>query len=152
MLVWGRQQKPLIIWPLFFFPCTQQKNPKIKRSIIYSINISMKNGEKTYILNKNYWKKKTWTDLNVLTAEHREENKSFIPREKILAIKLNAKWNVHKLLETWNGSVFRPHGQMLGGEQQRGREWIWNCHCAPRYSSAQRAWHWLNTDIRCGWQ
>jgi len=27
----------------------------------------------------------------VLTAEHREENKSFIPREKILAIKLNAK-------------------------------------------------------------
>lgn len=97
-----------------FFSCTQQNNPQIKRTIIYSTNISMKNGEKTIILNKNYWKKNTQTDLHVLTAEHREENKSSIPREKILAIKLNAKWNVHKLLETWNGMVFRSHGQMLG--------------------------------------
>lgn len=83
MLVWGRQQKPLINWPLFFFPAHNKIIPKLKELLYIPLIFQWKMG-KTIILNKNYWKKNTRTDLHVLTAEHREENKSSIPREKIL--------------------------------------------------------------------
>lgn len=153
MLVWGRQQKPLINWPLFFFSCTQQNNPQIKRTIIYSTNISMKNGEKTIILNKNYWKKNTRTDLHVLTAQHREENKSSIPREKILVShKIKHKMKCSQIIGNLKWRGLPISWTDAGGWAVEGTCVNLHCHCPSRYSSAQRAWHWLSTDIRYGWQ
>lgn len=55
-----------------FFSVHNNKNPNIKKTVIYSTYISMRNRKKNHH-EQNYLNKKIWTNLNVLTAEQRKK-------------------------------------------------------------------------------
>lgn len=117
---------------------TVTKIPNIKKKD-YSTYISMRNR-----------KKKSWTKLPKEKKQQKEN------RNKLKCANSWTEKKINKCLilenETWNGSLFRPHRWMLGGEQQK-RLWV-NLHYSrpPRCPSARKSWHRLDMEPHYGCQ